>query len=177
MQIPEDHEDILSFYCHVQFGCPSHFWKYYLNFKLKGVWLKLYWTGENRGRIRSAKKQKEKQSHQGGLTSPPGAGGQRLQRQHGSPAPAGLPAIGPVSTAVPVSPGPMPCGHRKLLGAHAAAICCPDKPALQPEGTDGESEEPGSPRLIPRSPQEPVPAGVKNPLREKPSRQIGNQKS
>ena len=112
-----------------------------------------------------------------GLTSPPGAGGQRLQRQHGIPAPAGLPAIGPVSTAVPGSPGPMPCGHRELLGAHAAAICCPDKPARQPEGTDGESEEPGSPRLIPRSPQEPVPAGVKNPLREKPSRQIGNQKS
>ena len=45
------------------------------------------------------------------------------------------------------------------------------------ERADGESEEPGSPRPIPRSPQEPVPAGVKNPLREKPSRQIGNQKS
>ena len=112
-----------------------------------------------------------------GLTSPPGAGGQRLQRQHGTPAPVGLSAVGPVSTAVPVSPGHMPCGHRKLPGAHAVAICCPDKPALQPERADGESEEPGSPRPIPRSPQEPVPAGVKNPLREKPSRQIGNQKS
>ena len=105
-----------------------------------------------------------------GLTSPPGAGGQRLQRQHGTPAPVGLSAVGPVSTAVPVSPGHMPCGHRKLPGAHAA-------PALQPERADGESEEPGSPRPTPRSPQEPVPAGVKNPLREKPSRQIGNQKS
>ena len=103
-----------------------------------------------------------------GLTNPPGAGGQRLQRQH--PAPVGPSAVGPVSTAVPVSPGHMPCGHRKLPGAHAA-------PALQPERADGEQQEHGSLRLIPRSPQEPVPAGVKNPLREKPSRQIGNQKS
>ena len=105
-----------------------------------------------------------------GLTNPPGAGGQRLQRQHGNPAPVGPSAVGPVSTAVPVSPGHMPCGHRKLPGSHAA-------PALQPERAVGEQQELGSLRLIARRPQEPVSAGVNNPLREKPSRQIGNQKS
>ena len=117
-----------------------------------------------------------------GFTSPPaGAGGQQLQRQYGIPAPAGpptgLPALGPDSTAVPGSPGPLPGGHRELAGAHAAAICCHGKPALQPEGAAGETEDPGSPRLYPRSPPESVPDGVRTPLREKPSRQIGNQKS
>ena len=65
----------------------------------------------------------------------------------------------------------------ELAGAHAAAKRCRGKPALQPEGAAGETEDPGSHRLFPRSPTEPVPAGVKTPLREKPSRQIGNQKS
>ena len=80
------------------------------------------------------------------------------------------PTLGPGSTAVPGFPGPQPGGHRELAGAHAAVICCLGKPALQPEGAAGETEDPGSP-------PEPVPDGVRTPLREKPSRQIGNQKS
>ena len=103
-----------------------------------------------------------------GLTNPPGAGGQRLQRQ--LPAPVGPSTVGTDSSAVPASPGHIPCGHRTLPCAHAA-------PALQPERAAGEQQELGNLRLIARRPQEPVSAGVNNPLREKPSRQIGNQKS